>query len=306
MLRLFFLAIQQEISISNVFKFTDGTTHVEVVADLELINILTHLSSVGEWCAGTVGLDDEFHASNVVVRRDGSIPSDDCFAIDLCRKEHMFSSRKTKDVFRGWEGKIQHEGVSRQNDLVLQSEGCLLSWVEGQFASLRVKELLFFLGYSLDGGRIQISNVVLFEHFPGLEGVDSVEIFRGISTGVDGNGINTTGVKFKVFGTVIDLVVDNDPNIVIGIVLLDFLHGVDFLLTVVLGSGYRGFFLGFSGHVEQSTETSRRRLLSSLGHPATSKLAWLSGLFELEDMFTVGLLGHVNLQAEHMVISHTH
>mmetsp|Transcript_6702 Transcript_6702/g.10471 ORF Transcript_6702/g.10471 Transcript_6702/m.10471 type:complete len:295 (+) Transcript_6702:507-1391(+) len=113
-------------------------------------------------------------------------------------------------------------------------------------------------------------------------------------------------MKFKVLSCVVHFVIHNDPTVFFGVVLLDLLHGVDLLLTILCWCGRGLLLLGIALQVEELSESSRFRLICDSGHPTALQLTGLSGLFEAENMFPTRILFHVHLEAEYLIVSHTH
>mmetsp|Transcript_6072 Transcript_6072/g.14705 ORF Transcript_6072/g.14705 Transcript_6072/m.14705 type:complete len:506 (-) Transcript_6072:312-1829(-) len=113
-------------------------------------------------------------------------------------------------------------------------------------------------------------------------------------------------MEFKVFSTVVYPVVDDDPNVVFGIVLGNFSLGENLLLAFLFlcrSSGY-GFF--GNSHFEKLSETSGCGLVGETSHPSTLDLTGLGWLFETENVFIICVLLHVNLEAENLVVTHSH
>mmetsp|Transcript_26401 Transcript_26401/g.64327 ORF Transcript_26401/g.64327 Transcript_26401/m.64327 type:complete len:318 (-) Transcript_26401:759-1712(-) len=112
----------------------------------------------------------------------------------------------------------------------------------------------------------------------------------------------------KVLGSVVDTIVDNDPTVVFSVVLANLFHGEELLVTSVLllRSWFRSWGRCIINQINKLSESSRDGHASELGHPSTSELSWLSGLLKLEYVLSTGILVHVDLQAEDLVVSHSH
>ena len=178
--------------------------------------------------------------------------------------------------------------------------------IEGNLAALVVEHVVqIALGLLLHRLGIEVADVVSLKHLGGLGRVDGGKVLGSIGTGVDGDTVDSTGMELEVFGAVVDLVVDNDPHILLGVVLLDLLHGED-LLGILGRRRGRGGVLLITEDLEETSKAGRVGLASGLGHPATGLLTRLSGMLEAEHGLAVGSTVHVDLDAEDLVVAHTH
>mmetsp|Transcript_17652 Transcript_17652/g.35949 ORF Transcript_17652/g.35949 Transcript_17652/m.35949 type:complete len:879 (-) Transcript_17652:271-2907(-) len=305
-----FFVLHEELAVAVIVEFADRTSHVDGIANLEGIEVLRHFASHGETFARGIGLDNEFDASNVVIGRDGSVTTHDHFAVDVGGEEDVLTGREAQDVFGGLEGEVEFKGVAGKDRFVLEGEGLFVLGVEGDFASgLFVNAVGDDVGVSgFDGIDIEVTNVEFVEHLGRFGGVDGDEVFSGIFSGVDENGVCTARVKVQVLSAVVDLVVDDDPYVFFLVVLANFLHG-DELASFLdrRSSGDGSSVLGSSlSLLQETTKSSRVGFLRELGHPTSLLLSGLSGMFELEYVIAIGILNEVYLDAEHLVVSHPH
>mmetsp|Transcript_12285 Transcript_12285/g.25895 ORF Transcript_12285/g.25895 Transcript_12285/m.25895 type:complete len:505 (-) Transcript_12285:513-2027(-) len=113
-------------------------------------------------------------------------------------------------------------------------------------------------------------------------------------------------MELEVLGTVVNPVVDNDPGVVFGVVLGDLFLGEDLFLASLLGwRNGNGFFSRY-GRLQESSKTSGFGLVGETRHPSALELTGLGRLFESENVLVVGVLFHVDLEAEDLVVSHAH
>mmetsp|Transcript_9986 Transcript_9986/g.15061 ORF Transcript_9986/g.15061 Transcript_9986/m.15061 type:complete len:207 (-) Transcript_9986:1044-1664(-) len=112
-------------------------------------------------------------------------------------------------------------------------------------------------------------------------------------------------MKLEVFGTVVNSVLDNNPYIVISIMLVDLVHGDKSVSLLGWFSG-RGIIGSISINFKKTSESGRVRLSSSGSHPSSSLLSRLSGVLKSKDVLSRRSLVQVNLNAEALVISHSH
>mmetsp|Transcript_22528 Transcript_22528/g.49088 ORF Transcript_22528/g.49088 Transcript_22528/m.49088 type:complete len:221 (-) Transcript_22528:1584-2246(-) len=207
-------------------------------------------------------------------------------------------------VLRG-QGKVQHKGISTENNLILEFKGCLLLGVQGKLVALVVGQFFFLLGFTGNSGGIQISDVISLQHFCGLHGVDSNKVISSIRTSIDGDRINTTGVQLEVVSAVIDTILHNDPTVIFRVVLFHFGESEGLLATSFLdGSRRRScrFFL----LLLQASKSSRGGFIVESMHPSTGLLTGLRGMLKSKDVFSGSRLIHVHLDAEHLIVAHSH
>mmetsp|Transcript_17454 Transcript_17454/g.27181 ORF Transcript_17454/g.27181 Transcript_17454/m.27181 type:complete len:636 (+) Transcript_17454:561-2468(+) len=295
------LAINGELTVLSVMELTNGTAHVQGITNLEAIQILAHLSTLRESLDGFVRLNDELYTANVIITGDGGVATQYRLSIDCCAEEHVLSSWQTQDVFLGGEGKIQQKGVVAEHDLVLQNKGRLLSRVECELASRLGADSVVVLRDSSSGCGgigVQVSNVVLLQHLGGLDGVDGDEIFRRVLTLGDQDRVLSTGMEFKVFGTIVYSVIDDDEHPFF--LLLDLLPG-EFGSTGCAGFGSNRLGLSIVEGLKQTPVSRSIWLIADSRHPTTSLLTGLSGVFKLE-----GGSIWVDLNAEALVVAHSH
>ena len=126
--------------------------------------------------------------------------------------------------------------------------------------------------------------------------MDGNKVLGGVRPGVDDDGIDLPRMYLKVVGAVVHLAVDNDPNFLLGVVLLDLLHSVYEAGDALLGgSGNGGLVLHLPLYLEESTESGGIRLAGNRGHPSSSLLPGLGGVLKSEHVFAVGGAVHVKL-----------
>ena len=144
----------------KVFKLTDRSSHVEVVTNLESVDVLTHLAALGESLAGTVGLDDKLDATDIVVGRNGSVPSQHHLAIDVGRQEQVLASRQTKNVLGSRKSKVEQEGITRQAQSCFGDGMESSSWGSEQACFHWRRQVFVLLDRCFDRALVKITNVV--------------------------------------------------------------------------------------------------------------------------------------------------
>mmetsp|Transcript_9763 Transcript_9763/g.16006 ORF Transcript_9763/g.16006 Transcript_9763/m.16006 type:complete len:207 (+) Transcript_9763:341-961(+) len=141
-----FLMFLEEMSISVVVKLSNRSSHVDGVTNLEGVKVLRELSSEWEPLTWWVGLDDELHTANIMVRGDGSVTTHDHLTLDIPREEDVLSSRKTKHVLRRLKSKVKFERVTGQDGLLLKLKCLLMLGIQCNLpSSLLTDALLYFI-----------------------------------------------------------------------------------------------------------------------------------------------------------------
>mmetsp|Transcript_8335 Transcript_8335/g.12182 ORF Transcript_8335/g.12182 Transcript_8335/m.12182 type:complete len:412 (+) Transcript_8335:790-2025(+) len=209
-------------------------------------------------------------------------------------------------MLRRLKSKVKLERVTGQNGLLLKRECPLMLGIQSNLpASLLTDNILYFI---LLGNRrsVQVANVELVQHLGRLGRVNCNEVLSRILSSIDEDGVSSTRVKIEVFGTIVHLVVDNDPNIFL-LVVLTHLCSSNALITLSSGCGGRCSLLLHSlTLLKKTSESSRIGFLRELGHPSTLLLSRSSGVLKLEDVLAIDILGHVHLNTEDLVVTHAH
>mmetsp|Transcript_19872 Transcript_19872/g.42777 ORF Transcript_19872/g.42777 Transcript_19872/m.42777 type:complete len:223 (-) Transcript_19872:1350-2018(-) len=136
--------------------------------------------------------------------------------------------------------------------------------------------------------------------------MDGDEIFGGILSSVDEDGISSTRMKIQILGTVIHLIVHHNPNILLLVMLPHLLH-LDQLATSSLGrSRSRCCLLRRLSLLQQPSEPSTIRLSSESSHPSTLLLSRLGRMLKPKYMLSVHILIEMDLDTEDLVVSHSH
>mmetsp|Transcript_29517 Transcript_29517/g.53549 ORF Transcript_29517/g.53549 Transcript_29517/m.53549 type:complete len:390 (-) Transcript_29517:856-2025(-) len=137
--------------------------------------------------------------------------------------------------------------------------------------------------------------------------MDGRKVLRGILACVDEDGVSATGMEVEVLGTVVHLLVDNDPHIFLLVVLAHLVHGDELGLAGRLGryGGRLGLLRCVLSLLQQPTESSGVGLLAELGHPPSRLLSGPRGMFESEHVLALDLI-EMDLGTEHLVVPHSH
>ena len=143
----------------------------------------------------------------------------------------------------------------------------------------------------------ELSYAVGFEHFLGLVGVDSVEVFGAIAPGVDEDAVGAAGVVLEEPRAVVHVAVDHDPGGVFGAVAANLRHGIVLpLRSVHEGSG--GTLL------QRRPDFGVFSMLLS-GHPTAGLVRRQSRVLKRETDLAAARTADVNFDSEPAVVHHS-